>query len=147
MSNNIPFLPLGMGKLITVKPSDPAAGTDFSFAAPVHSIILPVSLSFVLLTAAGGGTRTVLIATNDGTDNIFITNSTFLHSGGVSRQYVAQAGGNLKDSASGFSFQFLNMSIYQYLRFGDSLVSIVTGIESGDQISSIKIRFMQWIQE
>lgn len=141
------LIPANFGKLVTIKPPDPAVGTNFNFAVPVNVMILPTSVSFVFVTAAGGGTRSVLLATFDGGDNVFITNSTYLHIGGVNRQYIAQAGGNMKDSASGFGFQSLNISSLQYMRFGDSFVSAIEGIQAGDQISNLKIRYMQWIQE
>ncbi len=141
------LLPANFGKLITITPPDPAVGTNFDFLVPVNTMILPVSFSCIFVTDATVVTRTMLIATFDGSVNIFITPSQLLHSANVTKTYVCQAGNNMLTTNVNYGYQVINLSNLNYLRFGDSFRTVVDQLQAGDQISSCRLRYMQWIQE
>jgi len=143
---NLP-VPSNFGKLITVTPPDPAVGANFQFDVPVNTIILPVSFSCIVVTDATVVTRTMLIATFDGSTNIFITPSEILHTASLTRTYTCQAGNNMKTPNVNYAYQTINLSNLNYMRFGDQFRTVLDQIQAGDQISSCRLRYLQWIQE
>lgn len=147
MLESIPIIPSVLGKLVTAKPANPAGGANFNFATPVNTIILPISLQFQLVTDATVANRTPLILVNDGTDNIFITPSPYVQTASLTKIFIAQSGGFLGATAATYLYQTMNLSNLLYMRFGDTFGTIIDGLQAGDAITNIKIRYMQWIQE
>lgn len=141
------ILPATMGKLVTITPSDPAAGADFSFAVPVNTIILPLSFTIQLETDATAVTRTFSTVCFDGTDKFFRCYSQKLHTASLTFAYTCQIANNQLPTNANFYWQVLNMSPYQFLRFGDSFQTSVTELQAGDELTSPVLRYMQWIQE
>ena len=147
MINNINIIPPNLGKLITIKPANPAAGNNFSVAVPIHTIALVTSISFVLTTDATVANRTVLLMSNDGVDNLFITPAPVTQVASQAFTYIAQAGNAATQAPTAYGYKVFSLSQLNYLRFGDSFNSIIDGMQAADTITSIKIRYMQWIQE
>lgn len=147
MINPIPIIPNTLGKLITTTPPDPAAGTNGSFLVPIHTVILPVYLEFTFTADANAASRRPGIAGFDGSDEIFrsysphfmTANQVKLIYGSINIPYI--------DFGVAGSIEGLPMSSHQYLRFGDSMITIISSMQVGDQISDILLRYMQWIQE
>lgn len=145
--NNISILPPNFGKIITVTPANPAAGANFSFAVPVHTVILPISFFCILTTDATVTTRTMMITSFDGASNTFHTPASYNQTAGLAISYSMQAGNNLIPTAAAFGYQLINMSNLNYLRFGDVFQTAVSNLQAGDQLSATRIKYMQWIQE
>lgn len=145
--NNITFIPGNLGKLVTIAPPDPPTGSQFVFDVPVHTLILPISLNFTLTTSASAGVRTAMIEGFDGSDSFFISLSSFIHNPSVTRRYVCQVASTQRIISSGFPFQPIDLSQFNYLRFGDAHRTAIDNLLIGDQISDVVLRYMQWIQE
>jgi len=141
------YLPANFGRPITILPPDPAAGVELEFGVPVNSIILPISVGFTYTAAAGGANREVTVAGFDGASHFCRSPSYQGIAPGTARRYEFVAGLNPHPTQAGFTIQSNGLSVLCYLRQLDSLVTQTTTIAALDQISSIIIRYLLWIQE
>ena len=145
--NNVSILPPNKGKIISIAPANPATGANFTFAVPVHTIILPISFSCIFNTDATVSSRVMVVGTFDGARNSFQVASPITQTAGMNLIYHMQAGGNLLSTSLGFAFQQLNLSGLNFLRFGDSFNTLIYNLQAGDSITSPYFKYMQWIQE
>jgi hypothetical protein len=143
--------PVPNGQLVTITPSDPAAGVDFNWGVPGNSIVLIRSVRFFFLTDGTAANRLVQLACND-TANVFgIVNPGTLQTAAQNVEYNWAIGITPTTATPGGGTRIqVNAPLPEdlYLRgqggTSDLLQSFVRNIQAGDQISSIVIRYEQW---
>lgn len=130
---------------MTITPGNPAAGANMSFLVPVKAVIMPLCVAFTLAADANAGTRQLQLAFNDGTSNFAVHPAPGTQIATQTFDYSSSVGAESFDHQLSNSRLFMTLPADHLLRFGDSIVTIITGIKATDQISNIVIRYRQWI--
>jgi hypothetical protein len=131
--------------VITLTPSNPAAGADLSILVPVKTIIMPISLSITFNTAAVGGSRLMRFAAFDGVSFIHNWASSVTQIANMTRDYYSALGILDQDQGANGTGIYLSLPDKMLLRFGDSIQTRTHGMNAADQISDPIIRYLQWI--
>ncbi len=133
--------------VITLGPANPAAGANFTLSVNANSRWRIIGLDFTVQTDGTAANRIVEVHGFDGTDIIQVTRSLNLHTASLTIDYNANTGtGQAHEGGSIIDIQMpLNNDLY--LNIGDSIRITVINIQTGDQISDIRVRVQQWITE
>jgi len=134
--------------IVGVTIAAPGAGTNLSFPCPVNARILPVHLSFVFTTDANVMNRLVQVAMYDGGNNYNIGEPTNVQAASTVRNYFFNHGiANARDILGGGSYNqvWCDLNPNCWLRFGDSIVTVIGGLQATDAITGAVIRYYQQI--
>lgn len=121
----------------------PAPGADFAWTVPEYTNILPISIDLTITTAVGGASRHLHIAGRRGGQLFCHSSSPAVQLANSTTEYNFALCVLGVDDQGTNEFQTAPLSQALVLSWGEELVSHLHGIQAGDQISAIYLRYLQ----
>lgn len=146
MTNQNP-LSTSIFDVITLAPADPAAGANLALNVNANARWQILFVGFRLVTDAQAATRLINLHGFDGTDIIYNIMPSASHIASTDKQYHFNTGAGRSTTGGSASDQIIALNSDMYLNIGDSLRTTITNIQTGDQISDVRVRVKQWITE
>lgn len=122
---------------------DPAVGADFAWVVPEYTNILPISLTFKLVTAAAATQRHVHVAGRLGGTYFCIAAAPGHQDASSTCRYDFALCVLGIDEQTVHNFQTATLPQAMILKTAEELVSNVQGLDAADQISEIELRYLQ----
>ena len=131
--------------IIDVTPADPAAGTNVTFVVPIVARIQIIGVTFNLVTDANVASRFPIVFATPIARTFGLTGPTSPQTAtqNVTHHFSLTGSQSLLFAAQNLATVPLSASLI--LRTGDILNISIAGLQAGDQISSVLIRYKQWI--
>jgi len=126
--------------------ANPGAGVQISTACPVNARIMLLSMTLLYTSSANVADRYIGIGINDAIAIITAQLSTVAHTAGNAYTYYFNFGQVATLDLTAFNIITSGMPQNAYMEPGDSLLSTVVNMDAGDTITSIRVRFAQWIR-
>lgn len=126
--------------------ANPAAGTQISYSPPANARIMPISMTLLYTASAAAANRYVGIGMNDGTRIVTAQISTVAQTANQVFTYYFNFGQVATLDLSAANIITSGMPRNVFLEPGDTGVSTVVGMDAGDTITIIRLRFAQWIR-
>jgi|CXWL01.1.fsa_nt_gi hypothetical protein len=134
--------------IIGIQPANPGAGADLDFPCPVRARIRIDAITFTFTTDANVANRVVKLQLFDSATAWTIGLPTLVQTAATTRRFNFAPGiGSDRELLGGApdNIEYSNLAWPLWLRFGDSLITSIQGLQVGDQISSVSIRYSQQI--
>lgn len=129
--------------LVTAQPTPPAAGTDFQWDSPEHTRILIISIRLTLTTDTNTDSRRVTIESKQGSISFAQAPAPGDQTESAAVDYYFSPCVLGIDGTTDHSRQWAPVSPHFYLHPRDTLCSNISNLQSGDQVSDIRIRYYQ----
>jgi hypothetical protein len=133
--------------IVTIAPTSPAAGNNFSLAVNANARWQILYVGFVLVTDATVAGRIASVHGFDGTDIIYETHPSVPQAASLAFSYHFNVGSGGAHTGGAGSLIVAPLNSQLFLRQGDSIFVLVHNIQAADQISDVRIRLKQWITE
>lgn len=133
--------------VLTIAPTDPAVGANFSQALNLNSRWQIIYVEFILATDVNAANRLIKVHGNDGTDDIYLTGPNVPLTANLTARYFCNTGAGDADDLGAGSRLAVPLNTNFYLNQADTFRITIDSIQVGDQISDIRIRVKQWIVE
>ncbi len=131
----------------TFTEANPAAGANFSYSPENNTILQVISLGFLFTAAAGGAGRQITILGADGGNAFSVSGADDLHAASAAITYFWSKGFNVDFDLPTGTTAIHPLPDCFFLMPGNTLESLIGGIQAGDQISGIQLRAKVWIIE
>ncbi len=133
--------------IITVAPANPAAGANLAVNVNLNARWQLLFIGFRLVTDANAATRIINMHGFDGTDIIYNAMPSATQIASINNQYHFNAGIGRSTTGGSSANQLIPINSDFILKIGESVRTTIANIQVGDQISDVRIRVKQWIQE
>lgn len=133
------------GFLTSINVPNPAAGADWIFTVPVSERLRIVSFRGVLTTSATVANRQVAVFVTDSVNTTWITSAPT----NIPAATLAQISGTGTSAPLGVITTLINITLPPVLILppGFTIATLTTGIQAGDQWSSIQFSVEQWLDQ
>jgi len=132
--------------LQTAEPADPAVSVGLSWPVPANSVIKLISLTALITLVAGAPNRFPLVCIqNDGT-LILPQSPSITQTGLTAWQHNWSIGITDLNASVADNAVWARLGDDYFAKTGEFINLDIVGIQAGDQISNIEIRYLAWAE-